>query len=297
MRKALHLDGETTEVKTELAFDEVVDAYLDLSSAECGDSCNLGPLPVNYSSGLCSAEVHFRDQPWCLLDLGKLRALPPANGNLGLEAGDPAVALLKSQKTRIAVRIEPLQWELNRWLVERVRFAEANRACPAEVSKGVGVDSSACSELGYRYRLPAEGRVRVMLVQHTDDGDKWTVLADSREKIAQFGPIATLPESFHGREVAIDLKLTDTGSISELMLGQKAYGATGATGLLDALADEKAKHSEATAKAAEAAAKAPLEQAQRQTDLLEAQLKKAKYERCLKLLANDPNAVLPEGCP
>lgn len=290
LRGELRLDGKKNEGTVVLRFAELLDVSVKAAAA--------GQEDVTYAGIECKPMIKRNVQDWCVLDLEKMAVVPRIDAKIGSDAD--ALRLLKDGTRLIAARIERVDRDLDVALSASLAAASA---------------AGTRKDLGYRYRLPAEGRVRVALIEREDKGDgkawpsgeptdnsnwdqyPWTALADSTGSVAQFGPIVTLPESFDGREVSIDVSFTDSGGLRELTLGQKAHSAAGVTGVIDAAAAERGKRDEARTKAAEAAAKAPVEQAQSANALLEAQLKKAKYERCLKLLASNPDAALPDGCP
>lgn len=290
LRGVLRLDGKKNEGTVVLRFAELLDVSVKAAAA--------GQEDVSYAGIECKPMITRNGQDWCALDLEKMAVVPRVDAKIGSDAD--ALRLLKDGTRLVAVRIERVDRDLD------VALSASLAAASAAGTRKDG---------GYRYRLPAEGRVRVALIEREDKGDgkawpsgeptdtsnwdqyPWTALADSTWSVAQFGPIVTLPESFDGREVSIDVSFTDSGGLRELTLGQKAHSAAGVTGVIDAAVAEHGKRDEARTKAAEAAAKAPVEQAQSANALLEAQLKKAKYERCLKLLASNPDAVLPDGCP
>lgn len=291
LRGVLRLDGKKNEGTVVLRFAELLDVSVKAAATA-------GQVDMSYAGIECKPMIKRNVQDWCVLDLEKMAVVPRVDAKIGSDAD--ALRLLKDGTRLIAVRIERVDRDLDVALSASLAAASA---------------AGTRKDLGYRYRLPAEGRVRVALIEREDKGDgkawpsgeptdtsnwdqyPWTALADSTGSVAQFGPIVTLPESFDGREASIDVSFTDSGGLRELTLGQKAYSASGVTGVIDAAVAERGKRDEARTKAAEAAAKAPVEQAQSANALLEAQLKKAKYERCLKLLASNPDAVLPDGCP
>lgn len=311
LRVRLRIDARETTVSTVLAVTNAleprVDGTLVGSTTEVDTD---GNVPCMTPSATMSPELARA----CVLDH---RAIS-ATARSGASAGDDASLVdnfRAAGRRRVVVRARPVDLDL-------IRAGES--AGPTQGKEG----------LGYRYRLAERGRVTVEMLEfdaaaycktntyrcqcdavakscsvrpdtpptETDCFSNYkfctgTLLFENALPIAQFGPIVALPSKFSGKDATVKLELIETGAMSKITIGQKARDAAPLTGVLDAIASEKAKRDEAKQKASEAEQKAPLERAQQQNSLLAEDIKQRKAQRCLALLADLPvNAPWPDEC-
>lgn len=110
------------------------------------------------------------------------------------------------------------------------------------------------AEGGYRYRLPALGRVTVKLMQEQEDAKEADEKAETKTEeektenktkveklhafqeipVAQYGWVGTLPSEFHGKGGSLNVKLDPaTGTLREVVVGAEALPTTAATGIVD----------------------------------------------------------------
>lgn len=147
---------------------------------------------------------------------------------------------------------------------------------------------------GYRYRVAVAGTVVVDRQVTDQNGNTGRVeVATANVPVAQFGPIAQLPNSFGGTEGNIVLSVfTDTGAMKKITVGGKSQSPesiTSATGILvDFLAQRELKDAQKKSDreaVAKEAANAELNELTREKKVLE--LKKAIRDLKADLAEND----------
>lgn len=174
---------------------------------------------------------------------------------------------------------------------------------------------------GYRYRIPAVGRVefaklnvgeppecgtspdspggpdcsaakRIDCPQPNDaKACVATLMGGKSLVIAQLGLLAVLPETFKGTGAQLSFGLTDTGALKNIKLGQKAQTGAEVAGLLGTVREARAKREQEQDAADSAAAEAPAK-------ARKAEIQERKDALCLSAL-NDPALVqgtLPAVC-
>ncbi len=137
---------------------------------------------------------------------------------------------------------------------------------------------------GYRYRLPASGRVQIELTLAAEAGSKRIVLLDETLPIAQFGKLASLPSQFAGTKASLNFTLADDGTLASVAMGQESQSAAPLNTLVADLKKRETEREGAALKAAKA-----------ETDQTAEAIKSEKHKRCLAALKTEP-ATVPDFC-
>ena len=157
---------------------------------------------------------------------------------------------------------------------------------------------STSDRLGYRYRIPQEATAFLRWypkgeLDANNNSNAFRELARLNTRIAQFGPVVALPESFSGRSSTIKPVLSpDTGELLSLSVGTTAIdpanisaALAAANGVIEAL---KAK--EAAADAADQLANDPLTILKRESDELKLQKEILELRKQIEDLSKEPKS-------
>ena len=315
-RVTLHIDASETEVAvhTIRLARPLIPAALPKPEEKTDKNGNpIKPEPEPKQPGgianhdeLCEHEFmgdvlpgRLRKEPgWCVLKNAVLVAQAP--GTAGVDSADEALQEVKKE-ARYLIRVVP-----------------PDSAAGSSFPKAVSPPALQADGGGYRYRIPATGRVELVRLAgppfpcpDAKDGQKChpsppaypclkpeeaklckaTLLGEKSLTVAQLGLIAALPATFNGSDAQLGFSLSDTGALKNIKLGQTAQTGSEIAGLIDTVRDARAQRAQAQAAVDAAAAEAPAK-------ARKSAIQKKKDEACLRAL-DDPALVagtLPAVC-
>jgi hypothetical protein len=304
LESALHITGSSQTSTVEFAFKGVVPgeamafpvADLDQGfvARAPGAACDLvipmGPNTVPEGSPLATVERLLPgSSPWCGV---RLKSMLPIAGSAGAQGVETALEGMKGDI----------------WLLRVVPPAiDGTKGASRSKSEVCG---SGC---GYRYRIAADGvvdavRFKPKVVEESCDPKQGFAnclphqAVRGRIAIAQYGPIASLPATFTGKDAKVKLTFTDTGAMESIQLGQSARDGAAVSGAIKelgeaALSAREKRQSEAQ-KAADAARTAELDAVKASNELLEAQIKNDRLKQCIRDRTALPPASneIPSSC-
>ena len=241
-----------------------------------------------------------KEPGWCVLKNAMMVAQAP--GTVGVDAADKALHVVKKD-ARYLVRVMP-----------------PDSATGSSFPKAVSPATLQADGGGYRYRIPATGRVELVrltvgvppVCPDVKDREKCnppppthpcpkpeeakpceaTLLGEKSLTVAQLGLIAALPATFNGSDAQLGFSLSDTGAWKNIKLGQTAQTGSEIAGLIDTVRDARAQRNQAQAAADAAATEAPAKARKSNID-------QKIDELCLSAL-NDPSlppGTKPAVCP
>ena len=126
---------------------------------------------------------------------------------------------------------------------------------------------------GYRYRIPQNGALTITSKgkPRADKPAETRQILTELYPIAQYGPVAMLPDKLPGKTGSLEFSMSPTGSLKKVTLGTESVPSTAVTGPLESLTgalEERRKRQDEAAKDALNATKTSLE---RERDELKAQ--------------------------